>query len=164
MLRQVFRHFVLPRASLAAARLSAAVRGQTAFRVLGENMEPTLPQGTICLYRRPDSDDQLVRGSVVAFIVPEFEGYVVPSRVVAVGGESIRIAAGKLFVNEQRVVEPYVKVGFATAEYSTELPPRVVPAGRYFLLGDYRDASKDSRHLGPILRAAILGLVTPHEA
>ena len=48
-------------------------------------------------------------------------------------------------------------------DYSTYLPEQLVPEGRYFLLGDYRDVSKDSRYLGPIQHAAILGVVTGHE-
>ena len=163
MLAKIFRHSIYPRVSLFAAKLAAAVRGQLAFRVLGENIEPTLSQGAICRYRRVAFNEQLIRGCVVAFTVPDFEGQVVPSRVIAFGGESIKISAGRLFINELSIEEPYVRSGFAREDYSTYLPEQLVPEGRYFLLGDYRDVSKDSRYLGPIQHAAILGVVTGHE-
>ena len=162
MLGKVLNHFVAPRVTLAAAKLSAALQGQAAFRVLGQNMEPTFPQGTICRYRRMGPAEQVIRGSVVAFTCPEFAGHVVPSRVLAVGGDTVQIEDGQLFVNGQKLAEPYVK-GTTSSEYTTE--SQVVPEGTYFLLGDYRDASKDSRHLGPVSRASILGLVrAPSEA
>ena len=161
MLGKIFKHFVAPRAELAAERLAAKLRDQTAFRVLGQNMEPTLPQNSIAAYRTVPANERLERGTVIVFTVSEFAGQSVPSRIIAIEGDRVALRGGKLLVNEQHVLEPYVKTGFSSSEYSTEMAELEVPAGSCFVLGDYRDASKDSRILGPIPRSSILGIVVP---
>ncbi|MDM4768562.1 signal peptidase I [Pelomonas sp. SE-A7] len=159
MLGKILRHFVVPRATLAADKLGALLKGESSFRVQGRNMEPTLSQGTICRYRSLSSEEQMAPGSIVAFIHSEFSGHIVPSRVLAGPNDTIEITDGELVVNGQKVVEPYIRRDFSVGEYSTQLPKQTVPSGSYFLLGDYRDASQDSRYFGPVPRSTILGLI-----
>lgn len=162
MLGKVLSHFVIPRTALAVAKLAALLAGQVAFRVQGQNMEPTLSQGSICRYRSISSKEQLARGNIVAFTHLEFVGHIVPSSVLAIAHDTIEIRAGEVLVNGEKIVEPYVRSNFALGEYSTELQKQTVPSGSYFLLGDYRDASQDSRYFGPVQKAAVLGLIAGH--
>ena len=158
MLWNIVTHFIEPQVNLAAAKLSAALRGQAAFRVIGQNMEPTLAQGTICRYRQMGANEQVARGSIVAFTTSEFAGHVVPSRVLAKGGDTVQIKGGQLLVNGQVLPEPYLR-STTPDEHPDELSPQVVPKECYFLLGDHRGASKDSRHFGPVPRSSLLGVV-----
>jgi signal peptidase I len=161
MLGKIFKHFIAPRADLAAAKMSAKSRGQTALRVLGQGMEPAIPKDTVIMYRSISSDELLERGTVVVIAIPEYGGHAVPCRLIAIEGDRVSLRSGKLLLNEQPVTEPYVQAGHASSDYSTDVTEIIVPAGTCFLLGDYRDASKDSRVLGPIPRKAILGAVLP---
>ncbi len=159
MLGKIIKHFIAPRADLAAAKLGATLRGQTAIRALGQGMEPTIPRDTVVMYRAISPDEHLERGTVVVIAIPEYGGHAVPCRLIATEGDRVSLQGGKLLLNEQPVTEPYVQAGLASSEYSTDMTEIIVPAGTCFLLGDYRDASKDSRVLGPIPRKAVLGTV-----
>jgi signal peptidase I len=161
MLGKILKHFIAPRAELAAEKLNAKLRSQTAIRVLGQNMEPTIRKDTVIMYRALSPEVRLERGTVVVVAMPDFGGHAVPFRLIATEGDRVRLQGGKLFLNEQHVTEPYVQPDLASSEYSTEMTELIVPAGAVFLLGDYRDASKDSRVLGPIPLDAVLGSILP---
>jgi signal peptidase I len=80
-------------------------------------------------------------------------------RVVGLPGDRIALVGGRVVRNGARLSEPYVR---PCADPScTFSQPVVVPAGDYFLLGDNRGASDDSRFWGPVPRAWIIGLVKP---
>ncbi len=75
-------------------------------------------------------------------------------RVIGVPGDEINIEDGRVMVNGEVIDEPYIEdLTFAKVlDY-----PVVVPEGYYFLLGDNRDVSRDSRHFGVIAEAHIEG-------
>lgn len=77
-------------------------------------------------------------------------------RVVGLGGEKIEIKSGRLFVNDQSIEEPFEKV-----PSDDSFGPVVVPHGEYFLLGDNRPESDDSRFWKPptIGKERIIGKV-----
>jgi signal peptidase I len=78
-------------------------------------------------------------------------------RVVGLPGDRIALVGGRVTRNGTRLSEPYVRPCSDPA--CTFRQPVVIPAGDYFLLGDNRGASDDSRFLGPVPRAWIIGLV-----
>ncbi len=85
-------------------------------------------------------------------------------RVIGIPGDSLYIddAASKVVVNGQALVEPYVKTGSVTinngsALRCTQAKPCVVPANSYFVMGDNRDNSRDSRFIGYITGDEIVG-------
>ncbi len=85
------------------------------------------------------------------------ENYI--KRVVAGPGDTIKIVAGHVYLNGKREKDSYASLGGCTLEnpacnYPT---PITIPAGYYFMMGDNRDFSDDSRFWGPVPRAWIIG-------
>ena len=82
-------------------------------------------------------------------------------RVVGLPGDIIEIREGYLYVNGQKAEEPYVSDAYRTAGGSNgwAFGPYTVPEGMYFVMGDHRNNSNDSRAIGPISRDRIVGHV-----
>jgi signal peptidase I len=77
-------------------------------------------------------------------------------RVVALAGDRVGLADGRLVVNGQRQSEDYVDLASVDSVY---FGPEVVPAGSVFVLGDDRADSVDSRDYGPVPLDRVLGRV-----
>ena len=107
------------------------------------------------------------RGDVVVFHPPGQEAVYI-KRIIGVPGDTISLRDGAVYVNGRRLDEPYVRESAGalertdpwssgdTASWSL-VTPYVVPAGNYFVMGDNRTDSDDSRDWGPVPRAAVLG-------
>lgn len=110
---------------------------------------------------------EIARGDVVVFRGPEDPGRDFIKRAVALGGETVEIRAKRLFVDGLGRDEPYVVhrdpallTGHAvpaSLRGRDEMPPRTLPAGTFFALGDNRDESRDSRVWGPVERRLVKG-------
>jgi signal peptidase I len=66
-------------------------------------------------------------------------------RVIGLPGETVTISGGSVYIEGERLVEPYLSPGTMTPSPKTEYR---VPDGHYFVLGDNREVSMDSRHFG----------------
>jgi signal peptidase I len=93
-------------------------------------------------------------GDLVVFHYPPDRRQVFVKRVVGLPGDRIGIEGQTLYRNGRAVAEPYVKHTAGYFERSAEV---VVPGGCYFVLGDNRDHSLDSRHWGFLAREDIIG-------
>ncbi len=98
--------------------------------------------------------EPIERGDIVVFRYPRDLSKSYIKRVIAVAGDRVRIEKGFVFVNGQRLRESYVPAQF---EDQRSYPETVVPQGAYFLLGDHRSASSDSRDFGPVDERYIYG-------
>ena len=81
-------------------------------------------------------------------------------RIVGMPGETIEIRNRVVFVDGRPVDEPYVQVLRPSTDgmlQGDSMAPTMIPADAYFLLGDNRDNSLDSRFIGPFQRQQLLG-------
>jgi len=122
------------------------------FRIEGQSMEPNLHDGEYVLI---DKISYLLhppeRGDVVVFAPPNNERDYI-KRVIGLPGDTVEIRGGQVLVNGVALDEPYLQ-----NRTNVEMPARSVEEGRYFLMGDNRNNSSDSRSFGAINPQSIVG-------
>jgi signal peptidase I len=74
--------------------------------------------------------------------------------VIAVAGDRVRISQGRVYVNDSALYEPYVPAEFFDTQ---SYPETLIPEGSFFVLGDHRSSSSDSRDFGPVGQSYIYG-------
>lgn len=122
--------------------------------VFGQSMEPSLLErqrliiDKISFRLHPPQ-----RNDIVVLSLPGMDEMLV-KRIVGLPGETIEIYKGVVYVNNEPLTEPYPHDG---GLYS--MPPLMLSPLSYFVLGDNRDNSNDSRSFGPVKREYILGRV-----
>jgi signal peptidase I len=128
-------------------------------------IQPVKVEGTSMLPRLVDQErifvnrfiyrfENIHRGDIVVFWYPRDTDKSFIKRVVAVPNDVIEIRNGVVFVNGIEVKEPYLKPEFRDYESYSKT---VVPADQYFVLGDHRNSSNDSRNWGFVPRSLIYG-------
>jgi signal peptidase I len=126
-----------------------------AFRVQGTSMQPLLSDGERIIvnkfiYRfRP-----IERGDVVVFWYPRDPSVSFIKRVVGLPGDTVELRRGILYINSRRVEESYLAPGFRDDDSQQ---PAEVEKGHYFVLGDHRNSSNDSRNWGDVPEKYIYG-------
>lgn len=128
--------------------------------VVGSSMVPTLRERNhYFLNRWALRNREPQHNDVVVIRDPADHGYSV-KRIVAVEGESIYFKDGKVFVDGAQLKEPYLLPGTYTFTYARAHSEMITCGkGQYFVLGDNRPVSVDSRSYGPVSRQDILGVV-----
>lgn len=131
-------------------------------QIEGRSMLPTLPDKKLyllnraaLLFREPKPEE------IVVLRDPETNGYAV-KRVVAKPGDSVLVQDGKVFVNGTLLNEPYLALETRTypeGRYKAQF--WICGVDQYFVLGDNRYNSADSRCYGAVRRQNILGTITP---
>jgi signal peptidase I len=98
--------------------------------------------------------ESIQRGDIVVFHYPLDPAESFIKRVVGLPGDWIRIQDGKVYVNGRRLSEPYILPDYLGDE---TCPPVHVAPNHYYVLGDHRDFSNDSREWGTLARKYIYG-------
>ena len=135
------------------------ILGYGLYRIPATSMAPNFNEGDIIFVRAGYYTTQRPqRGEVVTALAPGIDGPVL-KRIVGLPGETVAIEGGRVLVDGDPLDEPYVSGDSIATPYSREFPSLVVPEGHYFLLGDNRDNSADSRLWGVLARTDLLGKV-----
>jgi signal peptidase I len=124
-------------------------------KVEGTSMAPLLSdQERIFINKFVYRFEAIERGDVVVFWYPLDHTKSFIKRVVGLPGETIELRQGTLYVNGKTVPEPYVPPQY---EDSSDFGPVRVPKDSFFVLGDHRISSNDSRVFGPVSSQFIYG-------
>jgi signal peptidase I len=124
-------------------------------RVEGTSMLPVLEdQDRLFINKMAYRVGEIHRGDVVVFQYPRDHEKSYIKRVIALPGDDLRIDHGQVYVNGQAIAETYVPKRFADDRSQPEMS---VPAHEYFVMGDHRSISSDSRDFGPVERELIYG-------
>jgi signal peptidase I len=124
-------------------------------KVEGTSMMPSLDdQERIFVNKFVYRMEPIRRGDIVVFHYPRDPSKSFIKRVIGLAGDHIRIDAGQVFVNGESLEEDYVPADYADQR---SYPEFVVPANAYFLLGDHRTMSNDSRDFGAVQEKFIYG-------
>ena len=136
------------------------------YRIPSESMQDTLLVGDRVLVDRMSwRVSEPHRGDIVVFH-PPFDGPVLIKRIIGMPGDELSVADGVLSINGIPQDEPYVRQTESgpepTEAFANGRPwgleaTYTVPAGSYFMMGDNRTNSGDSREFGPVARAELVG-------
>lgn len=124
-------------------------------KVEGTSMMPSLDdQERIFINKFVYRIEPIQRGDIVVFRYPRDPAKSFIKRVIGVAGDHVRIADGHVFLNGRMLEENYVP---SVYQDERSYPEIVVPPDSYFVLGDHRSLSNDSRDFGPVDASYIYG-------
>lgn len=127
--------------------------------------QPVRVEGTSMLPRLEDSDrlfinkfayhfEAINRGDVVVFHYPRDPEKSYIKRIIALPGDQFRVDHGRVIVNGRAIREPYVPAEFRDNRSVAEM---TLQPDEYYVMGDHRSISSDSRDFGPVERSLIYG-------
>jgi signal peptidase I len=126
-------------------------------RVDGLSMAPTLDdQDRLIVNKLVYQFGDPQPGDIVMLYYPVDPDKMFVKRVIAQEGDTVRIIDGRVYVNDLPLADDYVPSEFRSHD---DLGPTVVQPGYYFVMGDHRNNSLDSRHWGPVPKKYIVGKV-----
>ena len=138
-----------------AASLFIIVFVYQPVKVEGGSMEPGLEdQERIFINKLAYRMENIQRGDIVVFSYPNDTRKSFIKRVIGLPGDRVRVSDGKVYLNGRLIAEPYVPEEYLD---SRSYPEIRVPADSYYVLGDHRSMSNDSRDIGPVNRGYIYG-------
>lgn len=133
------------------------------FQVQQHSMDRTFAEGDYVLVDRLSHLwSPYARGQVVVFQPPASTDLKEPliKRIIGVGGDTVEVRDGQVFVNGVALDEPYLfnnAAGVAEPTTAGDQSRWVVPEGDLFVMGDHRQVSDDSRVFGPIPLSSVIG-------
>ncbi|MBI4476290.1 MAG: signal peptidase I [Acidobacteria bacterium] len=126
-------------------------------RVEGQSMAPTLSdQDRLIVNKLAYRVGEPKRGDIVMLYYPINPDKSFVKRVIAEEGDQIRIVDGRVFVNDVQIPDEFVPQAYRSHD---DYGPQTVPEGYYFVMGDHRNNSSDSRHWGFVPKKYIIGKV-----
>jgi len=126
-------------------------------RVEGQSMAPTLEdQDRLIVSKFAYRVGEPRRGDIVMLYYPVDPSKSFVKRIIAEEGDQVRIVDGEVYVNDVLLSDAYVPDEYRGHD---SYGPEIVPEGYYFVMGDHRNNSSDSRHWGPVPKKYVIGKV-----
>ena len=122
--------------------------------VNGDSMDTTLQDGDVMILNKY----QYYNNAIERFdiVVVKYQNKYIIKRVIGLPGDEVKCIDNVLYINDKVYVEDYLDEGTTTSDFETE----VIPEGYYFVLGDNREVSLDSRKIGLVEEKDIKGKAT----
>jgi signal peptidase I len=128
-----------------------------AYRMTSGSMIPTLEIGERIVADMKAYDRKLpTRGAVIIAKYPKDESVSYIKRVIGLPGEKLEIIGRTVYINGRPLAEEYTQY-IDPGSTDEHFGPYILSNGEYFVMGDNRDNSQDSRYLGPVNQSQILG-------
>ncbi len=128
--------------------------------IKGASMEPSFVNGEYILtnkilFKLRDPE----RGDVVIFKSPSNPEIDYIKRIIGLPADTVSLKNNVIYVNDTKVEEPYLAAGISIfgGSYLRENQEVIIPEGKYFVMGDNRPHSADSREFGPIPKEDFIG-------
>lgn len=126
-------------------------------KIKGASMEPNFPDNEYLLtekvsYYKKNPE----RGDVIVFKPPISEDEFI-KRIIGLPGDTVMVLNGRVFVNDTELKEDYIKIDTNASTFLSEGEKYTVPQENYFVMGDNRPHSSDSRSWGPVTKKVITG-------
>lgn len=155
--RDEFVAWVKTLASAAVYATLIVTFGFQVARVEGLSMAPTLgDQDRLIVNKLIYRLSAPRRGDIVMLYYPVNPEKSFVKRVIAEEGDQVRIVDGRVYVNDVPLGDDYVLEEYRSHD---DWGPQVIPEGYYFVMGDHRNNSSDSRHWGMVPKKYIIGRV-----
>lgn len=123
------------------------------YQISGPSMQNTLHSGQFVLVNKlAYLFHQPERGDIIVFDEPDLPSRDLIKRIIGLPGDKIQLDGSNVWVNGQELNEPYI-----TQKYNPGAQTQVVPPNQYFVLGDNRPVSEDSRYFGFVPKDYIIG-------
>jgi len=151
----VYLGIIVALATVGAVAGQAERRAFPIYTVSQTSMRPTLRSGDHLRCQAIGPRDIIRRGQLVVFEYPSEHSLIFVKRVVGLPGEVVEVSDGLVYVNGDPIEEGY----YASREpgfKSLDMPPARLAPDEYYVMGDNRHASFDSRSFGPVNRARML--------
>jgi signal peptidase I len=128
------------------------------FIVEGSSMEPNFhDQQYIIIDKLTYRFTEPKRGQVIVFHPPTEPSQNYIKRIIGLPGETVKIENGDVFINNQKVDEPYLGIQNHQTDQMRQRDPITLPSNEYFVMGDNRSHSSDSREWGELEKSNIEG-------
>jgi len=126
-------------------------------RVEGRSMAPTLEdQDRLIVNKLVYRIGEPRRGDIVMLYYPLNPDKSFVKRVIAEENDTVRIVDGRVYVNDVPLHDEYIPEDYRSHD---DWGPQIIPEGYYFVMGDHRNNSSDSRHWGMVPKKYIIGKV-----